>query len=116
MTDKATSSFSGRIGGDLKEIPTKNDSKMVSFNLVTNHYQGKKNPTKVQGHPIIAFGNHAEYLLKYAKKGDSISLDAEIDQRIKGEGDSAEYYTNHRVTWCHLFGRREKDSSQTSEV
>lgn len=110
MTDVCKSIFVGNLADDPKKVETSNDSSMVSFRIVTNSYRGKDNDELVQSHPIVAFGNDADFILKYAKKGHRIYVESEIEQTKKGEGDDAQYFTNHKVKAFDLFGKRDKSN------
>lgn len=72
----------GNIGSDIEKIgPGQNDSTCVKFSLATNKTY-KKNGEKVKKttwHSIKSFSYTANFLLKYAKKGDQILIEGEVN-------------------------------------
>ena len=115
MADKNQVILIGRISTELKPIDTKNESSMVSFNLITNEYQGKEKPELVVSHSIVAYRHDADYLLEYASVGDKLFLDGRLRYHTKGEGDDVSYYTNVEVTGTLDLTRKNSEKKKSDK-
>ena len=109
MANQAKAIFVGHLADAPTEIPTRNDNKMCSLRLVTNHFQGKDNPELVQSHNLVAYRHDADYLLQYAKKGDKLYAETNIKTIKKGEGDDATYFINYEIDEMDLTSKKDKE-------
>ena|ERR1035437_2127542 len=116
----------GRVGIDPELKNISNDVKVVNFTLATSEKFTAKDGTKkdnTEWHNIVAFGNVAEIISKYAPKGSEIYLEGKIQNKSWEDKDGVKKYkTEILVNEVRLLGSKkvnenggENTSATTSE-
>lgn len=71
----------GNLGKDPVSINQKTDRQMASFSLATNiSYNNKKGErtTTTEWHRCVVFGNKAEVIQQYARKGSKLAVQGQL--------------------------------------
>lgn len=72
----------GRLGKDLELRKTQNGTSVVSFDLAVDRNAKEQDGTKVTDWiACVAWQNRAEYLAKYASKGDMLAVEGRLEGR-----------------------------------
>lgn len=94
MRDLNTFSISGRLTADVVAKEVGDNKKVANFTLAINK-EGKDAGSAFI--PMIAWGNPANYLAGYAKKGTAIIAKGHIDMTKKNEKDGVTYYPHPQL-------------------
>lgn len=103
--------FIGNIGQDPVTTNLDNGSKLVRFSLATNEgykdAEGNKQ-TETNWHTIVAWGNVADIVEKYTKKGSKIGVVGKVRTRTyETEDGDKRYVTEIRANEILLLDSRE---------
>jgi len=80
----------GRLGKDVETKSTPAGITVTNMSLATNW---KSNDTETtEWHNIVVFGKSAEYLSKYAQKGDLIRVTGNIKTKVYEKDGQKKYY------------------------
>ena len=93
----------GRLGRDPEERTTAGGTRVSSFSLATDNYNGSNGEKTTEWHRIAAFGKAAEVCNQYLKKGRLVCIEGALQTRSweKSPGEKR-YFTEviaHRVTF-----------------
>jgi len=66
----------GRIGQDIELKYTANNKELANFSIASNQYNDK-----ISWFDCVAWGNTAEVMHKYCKKGSRIAVEGRIEQQ-----------------------------------
>ena len=89
-----TVAFTGRLGSDPERRSTNTGKTVCSFSLAVKRPHKSDTTDWVD---FVVFGQGAEYLCKYARKGDSIAASGYITQESWTDQNGNKRYA-HRVT------------------
>jgi single-strand DNA-binding protein len=101
---------------ELKVLPS--GIKVSSFSLATNRVwkdkDGKKNEA-ADFHNIVVFGNQAESVSTYMKKGNSLLVEGRLQTR-SWEKDGVKMYSTEIVAENIQFGNKTKNTDNQEKV
>lgn len=83
-------SIVGRLGKDPDDRATKTGLTVSSFNIAVDDGYGDKRQT--YWFDVTAFGKTAEYVVKYARKGDLVAISGRLTQRSWDKKDGGKGY------------------------
>lgn len=101
--------FIGRLGQEPELRSTPAGVTLVRFSLATPHSRkvGDEWKEETDWHRITSFGSNAEYLAKYAHKGDAAAIECAVRQNKWTDKEGKVHYETNfvvdRVLW--LFSR-----------
>jgi len=85
----------GHIGQAPEIKKLENGNKLAKFSLATNESYKSKDGTRVdntQWHNVTAWGNTAELIEKYVKKGQEIALEGKLQNRKYDDKNGVTHY------------------------
>jgi single-strand DNA-binding protein len=71
----------GNMGDDAQITNFDNGGKVARFNLATNKYSSKNNSMTTDWHRIFAWGNLAQFIEQYGKKGKQLAVHGRLVSR-----------------------------------
>ena len=86
----------GRLGADPEVKETTSGTHFCNLSVATNerYKQGEEYKEKTQWHKVVVFNpNLAQSIGKYYKKGDTITIQGQIEYRSYDNGDGTKYVT-----------------------
>ncbi|GAA5442604.1 single-stranded DNA-binding protein [Microbulbifer sp. NBRC 101763] len=85
----------GRVTVDFESIVSRNTA--IAFNVATTEIwtdrQSGSTQEKTETHRCIAYGNRAEYLIKYGCKGSLIDLEGKLQHRMRTDQHGKDHIT-----------------------
>ncbi len=90
----------GHLGADPEVKKLESGKVVAKFSVATSEvYKNKKGDkvTETQWHQIIAWGNTAEYVEKYLRKGTHIALDGKLTHNSYQDKDGIKRYSTQVV-------------------
>lgn len=99
----------GNLGGDPEIKILASEKKMARFNVATKDGYGDNQ--KTNWHRCVAFGNTAETIEKYMKKGSEILLQGSVSYN-EHEG---KHYTSILVDRFEFVGKKDQNGIVTQE-
>lgn len=101
----------GRLTKDLELKSTNNNTKVVSFTLAINEGYGEGKRTEFVD--CVAWKGIAEFLTKFARKGDLIGVEGKISSSIYQSGERSIKKTEVICKTAQLF--KNSGSNESSE-
>ena len=108
----------GNVGADpvVKDLPS---GKLSNFNIATSESFKDKDGVKqekTEWHRIVCFGNVAEIVEKYVRKGSSVYVEGKIQTRKYEDKDKVERYTTEIVvSTIRLLGKKNDENGTVSQ-
>lgn len=96
----------GRIANEVEMKKTPNGNSVVNINLAV-----EKNKDQTDFFPVSAWGNDAEYLLKYACKGALISAECVLSSRKVKVGEKNISRIDLTATGVHVISKPQGETS-----
>lgn len=100
---------------ELKKLPN-SDNSVCSFSIATNRVWYDKNSKEkheqVEFHNIVAFGNMADNIAKFTRKGHQLLVEGRLATR-SWEKDGKKNYRTEIVVESFQFGAKPKDGKTT---
>lgn len=96
----------GRIANEVEMKKTPNGNSVVNINLAV-----EKNKDQTDFFPVSAWGNDAEYLLKYACKGALISAECVLSSRKVKVGEKNISRIDLTATGVHVISKPQGKTS-----
>lgn len=90
----------GRLGKDPELKYTSNGTAKLAFSLATSEYykdQAGEKVEKTTWHNIVMWGQRAETMANYLKKGKLVFVEGKIDNRSYDKDDGTKGYANEVV-------------------
>ena len=85
----------GNLGKDPIITTSKDGStKVAKFNIATNEYNKAEKQTVPNWHSIVAFGQNADFIGKFLKKGNKIGVTGRLNSGSYEKDGQTVYYTN----------------------
>lgn len=106
--------FIGRLGQDPELRSTTTGVPLVKFSLATPHARkvGDEWKEETDWHRVTCFGSNAEYLAKYAHKGDAAAVECAVRQNKWTDKEGKVHYETNfvvdRVLWLFSRPRQEE--------
>ena len=106
----------GRLGQDPEVKQTKNGRTLARFSLATTkiykNSQGERTE-ETQWHPIVVWGERAETVSKYLRKGKEVALEGKLVHRTYDDADgNKKYITEVVVNEFLMLGKKEDNAAQ----
>ena len=106
----------GRLGQDPEVKQTKNGRTLARFSLATSEIyknsQGERTE-ETQWHPIVVWGERAETVSKYLRKGKEVALEGKLVHRTYDDTDgNKKYITEVVVNEFLMLGKKEDNMAQ----
>ena len=106
----------GRLGQDPEVKQTKNGRTLARFSLATTEVyknsQGERTE-ETQWHPIVIWGERAEIVGKYLRKGKEVALEGKLVHRTYDDADgNKKYITEVVVNEFLMLGKKEDNTAQ----
>ncbi len=70
----------GRIGADPELRSTKSGTAVIQLRLATDRYSKSNEPTETDWHSVVVWGNTAEAVDRYVRKGDRVHVTGRLQQ------------------------------------
>ena len=102
----------GRAGGDPQARETGKGDPVANLSLATNSGYGDKE--KTDWHRVTFFGNLANTVIDYVKKGQEIYIEGRISYSKYTGKDGVEKYSTSIIAYSMQMGK--KESTSASEV
>lgn len=87
----------GNLGRDPEVRMTQGGGKVANFSLATSESWNNKNTgqreERTEWHKLVAFGNQADVIEKYVKKGSKLFVEGKLQTRKWTDKDNQERYT-----------------------
>lgn len=108
----------GRTCTDWKVHDCGNGKSFVTNSLAINAGKDKAGKDKAEFVSVTAFGNTAEILFKYVKKGDMVLVEGSIHTTVSEKDGKKQYFTSVIVLRAELLpnARKEKKEEKESEI
>ena len=90
----------GNLGKDVDLVTLTNGSKKANLTLATNDYYKNSEGEKVkqtEWHNLIAWGNKAENMSKFLKKGSEVAIQGKLTHRSYDDKDGVKRYVSEIV-------------------
>jgi len=103
----------GRVGTP-PELVTTGDTQVAKFSLATNKTWKDKNGEKKEKttwHFVDVWGNQADVVMKYFKKGSQILIEGEINNTTTGEGEARKYFSSITCQRFEFVGSKPENST-----
>jgi single-strand DNA-binding protein len=105
----------GNVGADPEVKPLNNGGKVVNFRMATSeNYKDKEGNRKetTEWHRLVAFGNVADIVEKYVRKGNQIFVEGKIQTRDWEDKDKNKRQTTEiLVQTIKLLGKKSGDTA-----
>ena len=110
----------GRLGQDPEVKQTKNGRTLARFSLATTEIyknsQGERTE-ETQWHPIVVWGERAETVSKYLRKGKEVALEGKLIHRTYDDADgNKKYITEVVVNEFMMLGKKEDNVAQEAKA
>ena len=106
----------GRLGQDPEVKQTKNGRTLARFSLATTEvYKNShgERQEETQWHPIVVWGERAETVSKYLRKGKEVALEGKLVHRTYDDADgNKKYITEVVVNEFLMLGKKEDNTAQ----
>ena len=101
--------FIGRLGQDPELRSTATGTPLVRLSVATPHSRkvGEEWKEETDWHKVVAFGGNAEYLARYAHKGDALAIECTVRENKWTDKENKTHFETsiicERVLW--LFSK-----------
>lgn len=107
----------GNVGADPEVKPLNNGGKVANFRVATSETFKDKDGNrqeKTEWHRIVAFGNVADIIEKYVRKGNQIFVEGKIQTRDWEDKDKNKRQTTEILAQTvRMLGKKSSDSNGT---
>jgi single-strand DNA-binding protein len=102
----------GNIGRDPEVIYSKDGTAICNFSLATSRKK-KEGGYDTAWHRCVAFGQKAELISKYCKKGSKLYINGELEYRTSEKDGLKIVYTNIRVNGIDFLSPKNEGEQYT---
>jgi len=111
----------GRAGKDPELYITKSDKKVVKFSLATwENYRDEKEESgwrqETEWSNIVVWGDSAESLAKYVKKGNLVYVEGKIKTRSYEDKQGVTKYITEIIGWAKSLEKRETSGTSSAST
>ena len=110
----------GRVGQDPKITDFTNGNKCAQFSVATTERgfttrDGREVPEKTEWHNIVCYGNLAQVIQNYVRKGSSIYIEGKIRTRkFEDQNHVERYVTEIYADELQLLDKKQEDGQQNT--
>jgi single-strand DNA-binding protein len=94
----------GRLGVDPEVKPSRNGNQYAKLAIAVNRYDFQKKENIADWHHVVLFGDRAEKIAEYMRKGDTVFVRGRINVRGKDEDYRKDFIALHVVSVAKANG------------